>query len=444
MSVPEPGSSSDFAAEPESVVRRAPFSDNPRVGARGQRTQQRILDGALRVFGEEGYEGASIDRITKRAGCSRVSFYQYFSSKEDVFRYLAGQVARQLAASTDALDPVTPERDGWLALRAWVSRHADIYERYQPMFRAFQAASESDQAVASGSARWVERIVSRVGSSVTDTDLPARQLDPMLMMIQMFLTRTLDVSAVMRAASSRSFTEERIQDAVTDVIHRSVFGLHPEVNVHPPARRRPPVIEFDPAMLDLLQEDDWRFGGDGTNRKALASLLTSGREVFATRGYHGTRVDDLAAAAGVSHGAFYRYFQNKEEMARVLTGRAVRTVGDAMLEIPDLAGDPDPATDAALRSWLRRYNAAQSGEAAMIRVWLDAALQDAALRLDSAAAFDWGWRRMARVLQPREFGDVDAEALVMVAMLSSFGGGSRSSSEIEATARIIERGLLGR
>src|SRR5215467_14588 len=83
------------------VVRRAPFSDNPLVGARGQRTQQRILDAALRVFGERGYHQCSIDNITKFAGCSRVSFYQYFSSKEDVFRHLGTQVARQLNASTD-------------------------------------------------------------------------------------------------------------------------------------------------------------------------------------------------------------------------------------------------------------------------------------------------------------------------------------------------------
>ena len=94
------------------VVRRAPFSDNPRVGARGQRTQQRILDAALRAFGEEGYHGCSIDRITKLARCSRVSFYQYFASKEDVFRQLAGQVARQVSASTEALDPLTPDARG--------------------------------------------------------------------------------------------------------------------------------------------------------------------------------------------------------------------------------------------------------------------------------------------------------------------------------------------
>ena len=64
------------------------------------------------MFGEVGYHQCSIDSITKLAGCSRVSFYQYFESKEDVFRHLAVQVARQLNASTDLLDPLTPDLAG--------------------------------------------------------------------------------------------------------------------------------------------------------------------------------------------------------------------------------------------------------------------------------------------------------------------------------------------
>ena len=44
--------------------------------------------------------------------------------------------------------------------------------------------------------------------------------------------------------------------------------------------------------------------------------------MFVDRGYHNTRVDDLVTAAGVSHGAFYRYFPNKDELARILTARA--------------------------------------------------------------------------------------------------------------------------
>ena len=53
----------------------------------------------------------------------------------------------------------------------------------------------------------------------------------------------------------------------------------------------------------------------------------------------------------------------------------------------------------------------------MIRVWADAELADATFRSDSAAALDWGRRRMARFLRPRGFGDVDSEAVVTVALL---------------------------
>ena len=106
---------------PPEVVRRAPFADNPQVGARGQRTQQRILDAALEVFGESGYHECGIDSIATRAGCSRAAFYQYFSSKEDVFRHLAGQVARQLDASHEALEPLRADRGG-LALDSRLGR----------------------------------------------------------------------------------------------------------------------------------------------------------------------------------------------------------------------------------------------------------------------------------------------------------------------------------
>jgi hypothetical protein len=80
----------------------------------------------------------------------------------------------------------------------------------------------------------------------------------------------------------------------------------------------------------------------------------------------------------------------------------------------------------------------------MIRVWVDAAVQDDALRTDSAAALDWGRRRMARFLRARNFGDVDTEAIVMVTLLSAFGARDRSSLDVDAAAHVIETGLLGR
>ena len=54
--------------------RRSPFGDNPVVGARGARTQRRILTAAVDVFAEHGYHDSRIEQITEAAGCSRPTF----------------------------------------------------------------------------------------------------------------------------------------------------------------------------------------------------------------------------------------------------------------------------------------------------------------------------------------------------------------------------------
>ncbi len=113
------------------------------------------------------------------------------------------------------------------------------------------------------------------------------------------------------------------------------------------------------------------------------------------------------------------------------------------MEIPDVLAHDGPSAKGVLRRWLRRYHAAHANEAAMLRVWVDAALQDPALRTESAPPLDWGRRRMSRYLRPRGFGDVDMEAVVMVALLGVFGARRRTAAEVEAAAHIIERGLLG-
>jgi AcrR family transcriptional regulator len=426
-----------------SVVRRAPFSDNPHVGARGQRTQQRILDAALRVFGDEGYHQCGVAQITKLAGCSRVSFYQYFSGKEDVFRHLAGQVARQVSASTEALGPLTPDGVGRATIRAWVARYAEIYERYRPVFGTFQAAAESDEAVAGGSERAGERHVAAIRSKLATVTLPPRQLDPVISLLLESLPRSFEDTVILRSAVPDAYPESRLEDALADVIHRTLFGLRTEVNAHPPARRRPPTLDFGPVMRGTLQSVDVRPTLNAAGRRALRALIDAGRDVFVARGYHGTRVDDIVRAAGVSHGAFYHYFESKDQFAHVLAARAMRRVSTAFADVPDSTGPWDAARRAALRRWLRRFNTVQATEAAMVRVWVDAARHDPSLSADSAAALDWGRRLMARFLAPREFGDVDTEALVMVALLATFGTRGRSAPTIEAATHIIERGFFG-
>jgi AcrR family transcriptional regulator len=81
-------------------------------------------------------------------------------------------------------------------------------------------------------------------------------------------------------------------------------------------------------------------------------LLRAAADMFAERGYDGTRVADIAAAAGLSNGALYAHFASKAEL---LVG-ALRTHGRRLLA--DLfATDPSRSiTDLLLEAgrWLPR------------------------------------------------------------------------------------------
>lgn len=421
------------------IVRRAPFADNPRVGVRGRRTQQRILDAAVSAFGERGFHGCSIEDIAQRADCSRVAFYQYFTGKEDVFAHLAGQVARQVSASTEALDPLTADGSGWAALRAWVTRYAHIHARYEPVFQSLAR----DETLAALARDMGEETTGRIHARLETTTLSPRQLDPVIRLLLECVNHTFDVRGILVVCAPDAYPAERVEVAITDVVHRTLYGRIPEVNVHLPCGPVPATLAFGPAMTEMLRLSDPGRLDDSSNT-ALGGLLAAGRSVFVERGYHATRVDDLIAAAGVSRGAFYRHFSNKEQLARVLTAHAVRSVGATLAELPDPSDLDGPAARGVLRRWLRRYHAAHANEAMMLRVWVDAALQDPVFKAESAPPLDWGRRRLAGFLAARGFGDDDVDAVVLVALLGVFGARQRAPVEFDAAAHIIERGLLGR
>ncbi len=421
------------------VVRRSPFSDNPNVGPRGQRTQQRILDAALAVLRDEGYHRCSVDRISRLAGCSRVSFYQYFSGKEDVFYRLTGVVAAEVQASIEALDVLTPDASGREALRAWVAREADIYRRYGPVFNTYVAAAAGIDAVAELGKRAIDQNIAGIRSRLGPTIAPPRELKAVIALLFGCVARTLQLARVLRAAARDAYPPERIEAALADVMHRSFFGRDDDVNAAMPAGAPPPRLAFPRSSRQILAHREPYDSGDPAAHPTLQALLAAGREVFVGRGYAGARIDDIVAAAGVSHGTFYEYFKNKNDLAHVLVLDAMKPLGDAFSGMPS-AAQADPA---ALHDWLRGYNARHVDEAALIRVWVDAQAQGTTLGADAAPALDWGRRRVANFLRPRGFGDVDAEAVVMVALLDAFGSQVRSARVIDAVTHIVQRGLLG-
>ena len=66
-----------------------------------QRTRNRILAAAIAEFSAEGFAGARVARIARRARINKRMLYHYFGNKEDLFR--------------EILDRKLRERSGWVA-----------------------------------------------------------------------------------------------------------------------------------------------------------------------------------------------------------------------------------------------------------------------------------------------------------------------------------------
>src|ERR671930_1596959 len=71
------------------------------------------------------------------------------------------------------------------------------------------------------------------------------------------------------------------------------------------------------------QERELRAQGKKTMRKLLDAAMT----VFERRGYHAARVDDIVKVAKTSHGTFYLYFANKEDLFRALVLDVTEEIG---------------------------------------------------------------------------------------------------------------------
>jgi AcrR family transcriptional regulator len=109
-------------------------------------------------------------------------------------------------------------------------------------------------------------------------------------------------------------------------------------------------------------------------QRTLQRLLEAGAEVFAQRGYHAARVDDIVNAASTSHGTFYLYFSSKQDLFRALAVEAAGEMVELARGLPPLS--PDRAGYDALHDWLSQFADLYARSGAVIRTWTDAEIVD--------------------------------------------------------------------
>ncbi|HMB25279.1 MAG: TetR/AcrR family transcriptional regulator [Chloroflexota bacterium] len=78
---------------------------------RSEETRSRILEAAIKLFSNRGYNKASVDDICAEAGISKGAFYHHFESKQALFRALLNTwlqaIDNAIEASKDKTAPET-------------------------------------------------------------------------------------------------------------------------------------------------------------------------------------------------------------------------------------------------------------------------------------------------------------------------------------------------
>jgi AcrR family transcriptional regulator len=186
-----------------------------------QRTRDRILAAALAEFSAEGFAGARVARIARRAKINKRMLYHYFGNKEDLFREIFDRKLR--------------ERAGWIS-----EAPAELGASLAYWFR--MACEDSDwirliqwEALAAGEGTVIREAERRASLERTLEDLRARQrrglvpgdldMGHLLLTILGVLTYPLAFPQVTRMATGKSAADPAFRRQHTEFLRRFADAL---------------------------------------------------------------------------------------------------------------------------------------------------------------------------------------------------------------------------
>lgn len=98
-------------------------------------TRRRLVDSAMTLFSERGFESTSVDDVAAHAGVGRTTFFRHFPTKEDVVfpdhDALLARVGARLATGTAATARTALEEASRLVLDHYLAEGETARQRYR-------------------------------------------------------------------------------------------------------------------------------------------------------------------------------------------------------------------------------------------------------------------------------------------------------------------------
>ncbi|HNZ64870.1 MAG TPA: TetR/AcrR family transcriptional regulator [Smithella sp.] len=88
--------------------------------------KDRIMDAALRIFAEKGFQNATITEISKAAGVSEATIYEYFGTKEDLLFAIPEKITNDTFEESSKVIPYIKGVEG--KIRAILLFYVQLYQ----------------------------------------------------------------------------------------------------------------------------------------------------------------------------------------------------------------------------------------------------------------------------------------------------------------------------
>jgi len=262
--------------------------------SKGQRTKQLILEKAVEVFREEGFQEGSIVMIASRIGMTPSSIYKYFSNKEAIYNELATTFKKL-------------------------------------MIQRIRGAVDNRLDVPANITNIVKTYISTIRDNVALYDT-FRQVEFVNLGLAKEYYRELTgtIKSCLDARAREAIDTETVAYAIVGSIYLVVIqaviwgdgtGVTPEEIVPFILHGIDARGDFVPYLLPRRRCDEPQQTATSQGEITKRTIMKTAEHLFGRNGYHKTHITDIATASDVGLGTIYLYFHSKKEILAELVGR---------------------------------------------------------------------------------------------------------------------------
>ena len=429
-------------------IRRAPYGANPALGRHGNRARLEILDAARHLFAERGFHGTTVEAIGQASGRSGASVYQYFEGKAAIFGVFADELSDEVLASARELGSTEVAGTGAVELAELekrIVRLSEVLGRHSTTFRLWPVAEQSDPALQGSSLRFVESFADALRPRLEAAGVPADRRRA----FAIALGAMVQWSHSTRSERTPFLDKDVLDGVLAGVVHRALFALPDRAGtLSVPGPLEVPRPEGARRTEDSRAVPGVRRPVTERGRATLDRILVGATTEFRRNGFTGTSVNDIAAAAGVSHGSVYTYWPDLGSLFATLAHEAAVELGDHIDQAT--AGFADTAEACA---WVESWLDFVGRHGTVLHTWTHEVLEDenlGPLARDMELYVNAFMDAVLRSAPTAGTVDEDAAHLVMWSLLTDIPYthyvqmGTLSRPELlEALTVLLLRGLLG-